>query len=125
MAVSYNPTRKRVFQCHCNGYRAVKRKLACQYDIVMLAVFAAITWKYFGFHMLLYLTACKIFSETKKPAKMAPIVPKFLLHYLAFVSSTIRTSVYLCSGSIQQFILVWIMTKGDTTPAKHWHLYGA
>jgi len=90
-------------------------------DIVMLAVFAAITWKYFGFHMLLYLTGLQnIPQEIEEAARMdgANSFQNFFYITLPLLSSTIRTSVYLSVlGSIQQFILVWIMTKGGPVNA--------
>jgi raffinose/stachyose/melibiose transport system permease protein len=90
-------------------------------DIVMAAVFAAITWKYFGFHMLLYLTGLQnIPQEIEEAARIdgASSLQNFFYITLPLLTSTIRTSVYLSVlGSIQQFILVWIMTKGGPVNA--------
>src|SRR5688572_4570961 len=90
-------------------------------DIVMAAVFAAITWKYFGFHMLLYLTGLQnIPQEIEEAARIdgANSFQNFFYITLPLLASTIRTSVYLSVlGSIQQFILVWIMTKGGPVNA--------
>jgi len=90
-------------------------------DIVLLAVFAALTWKYFGFHMLLYLTGLQnIPKEIEESARTdgANSFQNFLYITLPLLGSTIRTSVYLSVlGSLQQFILVWIMTKGGPVNA--------
>jgi raffinose/stachyose/melibiose transport system permease protein len=90
-------------------------------QIVLLAVFAALTWKYFGYHMLLYLTGLQnIPTEIEEAGRIdgANAFQNFFYITLPLLSSTIRTSVYLSVlGSIQQFILVWIMTKGGPVNA--------
>jgi len=90
-------------------------------DTVMWAIFAALTWKYFGFHMLLYLAGLQnIPSEIEEAARIdgANSIQLFRHITLPLLSSTIRTSVYLSVlGSLQQFILVWIMTKGGPVNA--------
>jgi raffinose/stachyose/melibiose transport system permease protein len=90
-------------------------------NTVLLAIFVALTWKYFGFHMLLYLAGLQnIPIEIEEAARMdgASTFQSFFYITLPLLSSTIRTSVYLSVlGSIQQFILVWIMTKGGPVNA--------
>jgi raffinose/stachyose/melibiose transport system permease protein len=90
-------------------------------DTVLLAVFAALTWKYFGFHLLLFLTGLQnIPSEVEEAARIdgASTWQSFFFVTLPLLASTIRTSVYLSViGSLQQFILVWIMTKGGPVNA--------
>jgi raffinose/stachyose/melibiose transport system permease protein len=90
-------------------------------DTVLLAVFVVLTWKYFGFHMLLYLTGLQnIPTEIEEAGRIdgANAFQNFFYITLPLLSSTIRTSVYLSVlGSIQQFILVWIMTKGGPVNA--------
>lgn len=89
--------------------------------IVMAAVFVVLTWKYFGFHMLLYLTGLQnIPTEIEEAGRIdgANSFQNFFYITLPLLSSTIRTSVYLSVlGSVQQFILVWIMTKGGPVNA--------
>jgi len=89
--------------------------------IVLLAVFVALTWKYFGFHMLLYLAGLQnIPAELEEAARIdgASRVQNFYLITLPLLGGTIKTSVYMSVlGSIQQFILVWIMTKGGPVNA--------
>ena len=90
-------------------------------NIVLLSVFFALTWKFFGFHMLLYLAGLQnIPLELEEAARIdgANSFQSFFHITLPLLGSTIRTSVYLSVlGSIQQFILVWIMTKGGPVNA--------
>jgi raffinose/stachyose/melibiose transport system permease protein len=90
-------------------------------NVVLLAVFITLTWKYFGFHMLLYLTGLQnIPLEIEEAARMdgANSFQNFYYITLPLLSSTIKTSVYLSVlGSIQQFILVWVMTRGGPVNA--------
>lgn len=90
-------------------------------DIVLLTIFVVLTWKYFGFHLLLYLTGLQnIPTEIEEAARIdgASAVQSFFRITLPLLGSTIRTSVYLSVlGSIQQFILVWILTKGGPVNA--------
>jgi raffinose/stachyose/melibiose transport system permease protein len=85
-------------------------------SLVLFSIFIALTWKYFGFHMLLYLAGLQnIPLEIEEAARIdgANSFQNFFYITLPLLGSTIRTSVYLSVlGSIQQFILVWIMTKG-------------
>lgn len=89
--------------------------------VVLFSVFIALTWKYFGFHMLLYLTGLQnIPTEIEEAACIdgANSFQSFFHVTLPLLSSTIKTSVYMSVlGSIQQFILVWIMTKGGPVNA--------
>ena len=89
--------------------------------LVLFSVFIALTWKYFGFHMLLYLAGLNnIPPELEEAARIdgANGIQNFFYITLPLLGSTIRTSVYLSVlGSIQQFIIVWIMTKGGPVNA--------
>jgi raffinose/stachyose/melibiose transport system permease protein len=90
-------------------------------SLVMPAIFAALTWKYFGYHMLLFMTGLQnIPTEIEEAGRIdgANSFQNFFYITLPLLASTIRTSVYLSVlGSIQQFILVWIMTKGGPVNA--------
>jgi raffinose/stachyose/melibiose transport system permease protein len=90
-------------------------------DLVLLSIFAALTWKYFGYHMLLFMTGLQnIPAEIEEAGRIdgANSIQNFLYITLPLLGSTIRTSVYLSVlGSIQQFILVWIMTRGGPVNA--------
>ena len=90
-------------------------------DLVLLSIFAALTWKYFSYHMLLFMTGLQnIPTEIEEAGRIdgANSIQNFFYITLPLLGSTIRTSVYLSVlGSIQQFILVWIMTKGGPVNA--------
>ena len=90
-------------------------------SIVLSAVFFALTWKYFGFHMLLYLTGLQnIPAEIEEAGRIdgASGFQSFLHITLPLLASTIKTTVYISVlGSLQLFILVWIMTKGGPVNA--------
>jgi raffinose/stachyose/melibiose transport system permease protein len=85
-------------------------------NVVMISIFMVLTWKYFGFHMLLFLTGLQnIPTEIEEAARMdgANSIQSFFMITLPLLSGTIRTSVYMSVlGSIQQFIIVWVMTGG-------------
>lgn len=89
--------------------------------IVLFAVFITLTWKYFGFHLLLYLTGLQnIPREIEEAARIdgATSIQSFFRITLPLLGSTIRTSVYMSVlGSVQQFILVWVMTRGGPVNA--------
>jgi len=89
--------------------------------IVLVSIFIALTWKFFGFHMLLYLAGLQnIPTELEEAARIdgANSLQNFFYITLPLLGSTIRTSVYLSVlGCIQQFILFWIMTKGGPVNA--------
>jgi raffinose/stachyose/melibiose transport system permease protein len=90
-------------------------------DIAMFSIFVVLTWKYFGFYMLLYLAGLQnIPVEIEEAGRIdgANTFQNFFFITLPLLSSTIRTTVYLSVlGSVQQFILVWIMTKGGPVNA--------
>lgn len=90
-------------------------------NLVLIAIFAALTWKYFGYHMLLFMTGLQnIPSEIEEAGRVdgANAFQNFFYITLPLLASTIRTSVYISVlGSLQQFILVWIMSKGGPVNA--------
>jgi raffinose/stachyose/melibiose transport system permease protein len=90
-------------------------------NVVIYAVFITLTWKYFGFHMMLYLAGLQnIPREIEEAARIdgANAVQNFFRITLPLLSSTIKTSVYMSVlGSIQQFVLIWVMTRGGPVNA--------
>jgi len=80
------------------------------------AVFVALTWKYFGYYVLLFVTGLvQIPTDIEEAARIdgADSLQSFRYVTVPLLGSTIRTCVYLSVlGSLQQFIVVWIMTKG-------------
>lgn len=90
-------------------------------NFVLLSIFIVLTWKFFGFHMLLYLAGLQNIPHELEEAALidgANSFQNFFYITLPLLGSTIRTSVYLSVlGCIQQFILFWIMTKGGPVNA--------
>jgi raffinose/stachyose/melibiose transport system permease protein len=90
-------------------------------SIVLAAVFAVLTWKYFGLYMLLFMAGLQnIPVDVEEAARMDGASGRRMLTAITIplLGSTIRTCVYLSVvGSLQQFILVWIMTKGGPVNA--------
>ncbi|OQA22369.1 MAG: Lactose transport system permease protein LacF [Chloroflexi bacterium ADurb.Bin360] len=89
--------------------------------LVLPAIFAALTWKYFGYHMLLFMAGLQnIPAEIEEAGRVDGVntLQNFFYITLPLLSSTIRTSAYISVlGSLQQFILVWIMSKGGPVNA--------
>jgi raffinose/stachyose/melibiose transport system permease protein len=90
-------------------------------NIALFSIFIAITWKYFGFHMLLYLAGLQnIPLELEEAARIdgANAFQNFWYITLPLLGSTIRTSVYLSVlGCLQTFVLVQVMTRGGPVNA--------
>jgi raffinose/stachyose/melibiose transport system permease protein len=89
--------------------------------VVLPSLFVVLTWKYFGLHMLLFLAGLQgIPQEVEEAARIDGANAMQGIRYITIpmLGSTIRTSAYLSIlGSLQQFILVWIMTKGGPVNA--------
>lgn len=85
-------------------------------DTVMWALFFVLTWKYFGFHMLLYMAGLQnVSKDVEDAARIDGANESQLLRYitLPLMGATIRLTVFLSVlGSLQQFIVVWILTEG-------------
>ncbi|MFF3942264.1 carbohydrate ABC transporter permease [Streptomyces phaeofaciens] len=85
-------------------------------DTVMATLFLVMTWKYFGFHMMLYLAGLQsIPAELTEAALIDGAGPwqRFRHVTLPLLAPTLRISVFLSViGSIQLFDLVWIVTAG-------------
>jgi raffinose/stachyose/melibiose transport system permease protein len=88
---------------------------------VMLALFVVLTWKYFGFYMLLYLAGLQnIPPEIEEAALIDGVNNRQMITHITIplIGSIIRTTIYLSVlGSMQVFALVWIMTKGGPVNA--------
>ncbi|MEV4454967.1 carbohydrate ABC transporter permease [Microbispora sp. NPDC004025] len=83
---------------------------------VMMSVFIVMTWKYFGFHMILYIAGRQgIPRELTEAAQIDGATGWKTFRYvtLPLLGPTIRISVFLSViGAIQLFDLVWIITGG-------------
>ena len=88
---------------------------------VMMCVFIALTWKYLGFHMLLYMAGLANIPREIEEAAIIDGANNWQIIRnvtLPLLGTTIRTSVYLSVlGSLQQFGLIWIMSKGGPVNA--------
>lgn len=88
---------------------------------VLYALFAVITWKFFGYHMILYIAGLQnIPVELEEAAAIDGCSRMQTLRYvtLPLLGSTIRLSIYLSVlGSLQFFDLIWIMTTGGPVGA--------
>lgn len=88
-------------------------------DTALATVFLVMTWKYFGFHMMLYLAGLQgIPQEVLEAASIdgAGAWHRFRHVTLPLLGPTIRISVFLSViGSIQLFDLVWVVTGGGPT----------
>jgi raffinose/stachyose/melibiose transport system permease protein len=85
-------------------------------DTVMYSVFFVISWKYFGFHTILYLAGRQgIPQELHDAAAIDGAGPwqAFRNITLPLLGPTIRISVFLSIlGTIQLFDMVWVLTGG-------------
>jgi raffinose/stachyose/melibiose transport system permease protein len=101
--------------------------------MVLYAIFVVITWKFFGFHMILYLAGLQnIPSELEDAARVDGASSMRVLRdiTLPLLGPTFRVSVFFSVlGSLQFFDLIWIMTKGgpvnaSNTMATYMYTYG-
>jgi raffinose/stachyose/melibiose transport system permease protein len=85
-------------------------------NTVMYSLFFVMTWKYFGFHMILYLAGRQsIPNELLEAAAVdgAGSWQVFRHVTLPLLGPTIRISIFLSViGTIQLFDLVWVLTGG-------------
>ena len=92
-------------------------------DTVLVALFFIITWKYFGFHMILLLAGLQgIPREVEEAAAIDGASRWQGIRYvtLPLLGPTIRVSVFLSIiGSLQLFDLVWVTTRGGPVNASN------
>mgnify|MGYP002713100762 CR=1 FL=1 len=85
-------------------------------SLVLYSVFMVITWKYFGFHMILYMAGLQsIPKDLEEAARVDGATERQVLTHitLPLLGSTIRLTIFLSVlGSFQQFVMVWILTGG-------------
>ncbi len=90
---------------------------------VLIALFFVITWKYFGFHMILLLAGLQgIPAELEEAAQIDGASRWQALRYvtLPLLGPTVRVSVFLSViGSLQLFDLVWVTTRGGPVNASN------
>jgi raffinose/stachyose/melibiose transport system permease protein len=92
-------------------------------DTVLVALFFIITWKYFGFHMILLLAGLQgIPREVEEAAAIDGASPWQAIRYvtLPLLGPTLRVSVFLSIiGALQLFDLVWVTTRGGPVNASN------
>ena len=85
-------------------------------DVVLYALFFIVSWKYFGFHMILMLAGLQqIPHELKEAASIDGASAWSTFRYITFplLLPTVRVSVFLSViGALQLFDLVWVTTRG-------------
>ena len=90
-------------------------------NTVLYALFIVITWKFFGYHMILYIAGLQnIPAELEEAAQIDGCGRLQALRYITIplLGSTIRLTIYLSVlGSLQFFDLIWVMTTGGPVSA--------
>jgi raffinose/stachyose/melibiose transport system permease protein len=88
---------------------------------VMVTLFIIISWKYFGFHMIILLAGLQgIPREIEEAARIDGAGHWQVFRYvtLPLIGPTLRVSVFLSMiGALQLFDLVWVLTRGGPLDA--------
>lgn len=91
--------------------------------LVLFCIFVVINWKYFGYHMILYVAGLQnIPAEIEEAAQIDGAATWQVIRYIIvpLLGPTIRLTVYLSVlGSLQIFDLVWVMTQGGPANASN------
>lgn len=89
--------------------------------LVLIAIFIVLSWKYFGLHMLLFMAGLQNIPHEIEEAALIDGANRWQMLWrvtIPLLGGTIRTCAYLSIlGSLTQFTLVWIMTKGGPVNA--------
>jgi raffinose/stachyose/melibiose transport system permease protein len=98
------------------GLGHLSREWLADPDIVLYSLFFVISWKYFGFHMIILLAGLQGIPKVLSEAAMvdgASAWQRFRHVTLPLLAPTIRVSVFLSIiGALQLFDLVWATTRG-------------
>lgn len=90
---------------------------------VMITVFIIISWKYFGFHMILLLAGLQGIPREIEEAALIDGAGRwqaFRHVILPLLGPTLRVSVFLSMiGALQLFDMVWVMTGGGPLNASN------
>jgi raffinose/stachyose/melibiose transport system permease protein len=85
-------------------------------NLAIYAILGVVVWKYFGFHMMLFIAGLKsIDSQVLEAADIDGATPrqKFFLITLPLLGSTVRLSIFFAIvGSLQLFDMVMPLTGG-------------
>jgi raffinose/stachyose/melibiose transport system permease protein len=103
------------------GAESLSREWLADPSIALYSLFFVISWKYFGFHMVLIMAGLQtIPNELEEAASIdgATWWQGFRYVTLPLLGPTIRVSVFLSIiGALQLFDLVWVTTKGGPVNA--------
>ena len=92
-------------------------------SIVMLTLFVIISWKYFGFHMIILLAGLQGIPHEIEEAALIDGAGRwqaFRHISLPLLGPTLRVSVFLSMiGALQLFDVIWVMTKGGPVGASN------
>ncbi len=98
------------------GLGALVQLWVADLNIVLFTMFVVISWKYFGFHTVLYLAGLQgIPKDLEEAAAIDGASRPQTIRYitLPLLGPTIRISVFLAIiGSLQLFDLIWVTTGG-------------
>jgi len=90
-------------------------------SIVMITLFVIISWKYFGFHMILLLAGLQGIPHEIEEAALIDGAGRwqaFRHITLPLLGPTLRVSIFLSMiGALQLFDMVWVMTGGGPVNA--------
>jgi raffinose/stachyose/melibiose transport system permease protein len=90
---------------------------------VLYALFVVITWRYIGFHIILYLAGLQnIPREIEEAARIDGASQLRVVRdvTIPLLGPTIRLSMFLSViGSLHFFDLIWVMTTGGPVNASH------
>jgi raffinose/stachyose/melibiose transport system permease protein len=89
--------------------------------LVMITLFVIISWKYFGFHMIIMLAGLQGIPKELEDAALIDGADRrqaFRYVTLPLLGPTLRVSVFLSMiGALQLFDMVWVMTGGGPVNA--------
>ncbi len=106
---------------HTIGLGELESAWLADRSTVLYALFFVITWKYFGFHMVLYLAGRQnIPNELTEAAAIDGADTWRVFRYvtLPLLGPTVRLTIFLSViGTIQLFDLVWVLTEGGPVNA--------
>jgi raffinose/stachyose/melibiose transport system permease protein len=90
-------------------------------SLVLFVVFAVVSWKYFGFHMIIYLAGRQNIPREVTEAAMTDGATGWQVFRhvtLPLMGPTIRVTIFLSIiGVIQLFDMVWVLTGGGPANA--------
>ncbi len=103
------------------GGQGLTREWLADPKIVLYSLFFVISWKYFGFHMVLILAGLQLIpTELEEAAAIdgATWWQGFRYVTLPLLGPTIRVSMFLSIiGALQLFDLIWVTTRGGPVNA--------